>query len=282
LSDLSRKDLLAVLEVVRLINDDQLEAEVPRQALARLNEVVGCESLCYARTDLLAGHLLNAVHEPADTDLVGAPGFHAAFEQHPAFGAYRSGRVVMGTSTALTDLADPLSLRRLAVYVDYQQPHGINDQLMCIVHQGGRQGTVMSFNRERRGFSRRERAIVDLITPYLSQAVARQQRLATLRSAVHGATRHRIRISQAEPQLALLTVREREIVEHLVSGLTDREISRSMAISPRTVHKHLESIYRKLGIGNRTSLIALVHQTHHNSLQADSDAELGAAVRRVS
>jgi DNA-binding CsgD family transcriptional regulator len=278
LFDLSRKDLLAVLEVVHLINDDQYETEVPKQALARLNEVVGCESLCYARADLSAGRLLNAIHEPADTDLVGAPGFHAAFEQHPAFDAYHSGRVVMGTSTALTDLADPLSLRRLAIYVDYQQPHGINDQLMCIVHQGGRQGTVMSFNRERHGFSRRERAIVDLITPYLSQAVARQQHMATLRSAVHSANHHRIQISQAEPQLALLTAREREIVTHVVSGLTDRETSRNMAISPRTVHKHLESIYRKLAIGSRTSLIALLHQTHHNSLQANSDA----AVRRVS
>jgi DNA-binding CsgD family transcriptional regulator len=282
LYDLGRKDLWAALEVVRLINDDQHVAEVSRQALVRLNELVGSESLCYARADLSAGRLLSAIHEPAETDIIGAPGFHAAFEQHPAFDAYRSGRVVMGTSTALTDLADPPTLRRLAIYVDYQRPHGINDQLMCIIHQGGRQGTVMSFNRERRGFSRRERAIVDLVIPHLSQAVARQQRLAMLRSAVHSVSHHRVQISQAEPRLALLTAREHEIVKHVVSGLTDREISRSMAISSRTVHKHLESIYRKLGIGSRTSLIALVHQMHRNSFQADSDPEPGAAVRRVS
>jgi DNA-binding CsgD family transcriptional regulator len=48
-------------------------------------------------------------------------------------------------------------------------------------------------------------------------------------------------------------------VQHLVRGVTDQEIARSLAISPRTVHKHLESIYRKLGIGNRASLISLLH-----------------------
>jgi DNA-binding NarL/FixJ family response regulator len=75
-------------------------------------------------------------------------------------------------------------------------------------------------------------------------------------------------MDQAGPQLSQLTSREREIVEHLLGGLTDREIARSLAISPRTVHKHLESTYRKLNIGNRTSLIALTLQTdgRHSNL----------------
>jgi DNA-binding CsgD family transcriptional regulator len=46
----------------------------------------------------------------------------------------------------------------------------------------------------------------------------------------------------------------------VANGLTDREIARSLTISPRTVHKHLENVYRKLGAGNRTSLVAMLHQ----------------------
>lgn len=72
------------------------------------------------------------------------------------------------------------------------------------------------------------------------------------------------------PRLSLLTSRECEVVEHLVGGLTDREIAHSLKISPRTVHKHLESIYRKLNVGNRTSLIAMMHQKDHASLAVAS------------
>lgn len=76
------------------------------------------------------------------------------------------------------------------------------------------------------------------------------------------------RIEQARPQLSVLTPREREVVEHLVGGPTDHEIARRLGISQRAMHKHLERIYRKLGLSNRTSLIALVHQTIDPQLPA--------------
>jgi DNA-binding CsgD family transcriptional regulator len=58
----------------------------------------------------------------------------------------------------------------------------------------------------------------------------------------------------------VLTPRERQVVAQVESGSTDREIARSLQISPRTVHKHLEQIYRKLGLRSRVSLIVLMHQ----------------------
>ncbi|HET9254086.1 MAG TPA: LuxR C-terminal-related transcriptional regulator [Pseudonocardiaceae bacterium] len=94
----------------------------------------------------------------------------------------------------------------------------------------------------------------------------RRGRLASLSAAVRTLGRHADQIGQAGPRLSLLTSREREVVEHLVGGVTDREIARSLAISPRTVHKNLESAYRKLRIGNRTSLISLIHQNGHAAL----------------
>ena len=40
-------------------------------------------------------------------------------------------------------------------------------------------------------------------------------------------------------------------------GKTSWEISQILAMSPRTVNKHLEQIYRKLGVDNRTSAAAI-------------------------
>jgi DNA-binding NarL/FixJ family response regulator len=87
--------------------------------------------------------------------------------------------------------------------------------------------------------------------------------------------RHADQIDQAGPRLSSLTSREREVVEQLVGGVTDREIARTLLISTRTVHKHLESIYRKLGIGNRTSLMTLIHQTNE-VIQRTADHSVAA------
>ena len=53
-----------------------------------------------------------------------------------------------------------------------------------------------------------------------------------------------------------LTITEREILCLLPSGKTDQEIADSRFISPRTVSKHIESIYTKLGVRNRAEAVA--------------------------
>lgn len=52
----------------------------------------------------------------------------------------------------------------------------------------------------------------------------------------------------------LLTTREREVVERAAAGVSDNEIAAALQISPRTVHAHLRSAYRKLGISGRADL----------------------------
>jgi len=64
----------------------------------------------------------------------------------------------------------------------------------------------------------------------------------------------------ASSHWSVLTPRERQVAAHVTAGATDREIARSLAISPRTVHKHLQQIYRKLDLTNRTGLIVLLHK----------------------
>lgn len=49
----------------------------------------------------------------------------------------------------------------------------------------------------------------------------------------------------------LISAREHEVLRLLASGMTDREIATSLAISPRTVESHVSSLLRKLGVRNR-------------------------------
>jgi DNA-binding CsgD family transcriptional regulator len=51
-----------------------------------------------------------------------------------------------------------------------------------------------------------------------------------------------------------ITRREREIIEHLLAGKTDREIAELLYISPRTVETHLRNIYLKCDVTSRMQL----------------------------
>jgi DNA-binding NarL/FixJ family response regulator len=63
-----------------------------------------------------------------------------------------------------------------------------------------------------------------------------------------------------------LTTREGEVLAWLSKGKTNRDIAQILGLSPRTVDKHLEQIYAKLGVENRTAAAAIAtNATRKNS-----------------
>ncbi|MDO3381890.1 response regulator transcription factor [Gilvimarinus algae] len=54
-----------------------------------------------------------------------------------------------------------------------------------------------------------------------------------------------------------LTSREADVLLWIANGKTNREIGQILEMSPRTVNKHLEQIFKKLGVENRTSAAAM-------------------------
>ncbi len=54
-----------------------------------------------------------------------------------------------------------------------------------------------------------------------------------------------------------LTKRESQTLFYLVEGLTNKAIAQELNCQPDTIRKHLENLYRKLGVGDRTQAIAV-------------------------
>ena len=52
-----------------------------------------------------------------------------------------------------------------------------------------------------------------------------------------------------------ITDREQAVLGLMADGLIATAIARRLGISPRTVSKHIENIYRKLGTHDRTSAV---------------------------
>lgn len=54
-----------------------------------------------------------------------------------------------------------------------------------------------------------------------------------------------------------LSVREKDILQGIVSGLNYKEIAEKLFISPHTVRKHIANIYDKLHVSNKTAAIKI-------------------------
>jgi DNA-binding CsgD family transcriptional regulator len=67
-------------------------------------------------------------------------------------------------------------------------------------------------------------------------------------------------ILEEDVAVARLTRREREIIDHLAAGRSNLAIALTLSIAEGTVRKHLEHLYRKLGVTNRTEAVARFRQ----------------------
>jgi len=100
----------------------------------------------------------------------------------------------------------------------------------------------ISFSSKRRGgLSNRDVRVLEILTPHLVQLHRRAAR------------RGRAYTTPVE-----LTPREHEIISLVGSGMTNREVARALWLSPNTVRKHLENVFEKLGVNNRTAAAAQV------------------------
>ena len=59
----------------------------------------------------------------------------------------------------------------------------------------------------------------------------------------------------------LLTPREREVARTLAAGKSHKEAARILGVAPATIRNQTQAVYSKLGVDNRASLVALLHET---------------------
>ena len=84
-------------------------------------------------------------------------------------------------------------------------------------------------------FSERDRALLTLLRPHLHQAYLDAER-----------RRHPV------PRL---TPRHRDLLKLVAAGHTNTQIARRLGISVGTVGTHLENIYTRLNVSNRTAAV---------------------------
>ncbi|MEV7280955.1 response regulator transcription factor [Streptomyces sp. NPDC093111] len=106
-------------------------------------------------------------------------------------------------------------------------------------------------------------------TGYLLKDTPREELFAAVRAAAEGRTVlspavagrlvDRVR-TPAAPADERLSAREREVLELVAKGTSNREIAAELFISEATVKTHLTHIYAKLGAKDRAAAVAVAYQ----------------------
>ena len=73
--------------------------------------------------------------------------------------------------------------------------------------------------------------------------------------------------------IELLSVREREVIQYLSAGMTNKEIADALGLSRHTVKNYLFRIFDKVGVSSRTELLYLTMNSAQSRAEGSTDAE---------
>ncbi|EDY84287.1 Sigma-70, region 4 family [Verrucomicrobiia bacterium DG1235] len=69
--------------------------------------------------------------------------------------------------------------------------------------------------------------------------------------------------AQVSSDVDSLSNREREVLEFVAQGFTNKEIAAKLSVTPETVHWHLKNCYKKLHVRTRTEAAMKLRQSSH-------------------
>ncbi len=250
---LTRNDYAAALALLARLQPAAGEARTfAREAVLTLTGFVASELTTLSECDLVSGR----------RSVVGLPGVRLAardiecfdrhFFEHPLvrYHGFEGGRVTRRISDSLSRR----QFRRTALYADYYQPVGLEHTVAVPLWVDERRLVSVVLNRRGLDFSERDCERLEVLRPHLAFLYRQARR--------HDATPW---AAEAVPQgpapengyagRQALTPRENEVLHWLAHGKTDAQIAALLGLSPRTVQKHLEHIYIKLGVETRTAAV---------------------------
>jgi two-component system response regulator DesR len=92
---------------------------------------------------------------------------------------------------------------------------------------------------------------------FISKDSDAREVVAAVRTVSFGLTTFAPKSAQPEP---VLSEREREVLDLISAGSTNKEIAVALYLSPYTVKEHTSALYRKLGARNRAEAVQLAQR----------------------
>jgi DNA-binding CsgD family transcriptional regulator len=157
-----------------------------------------------------------------------------------------------GRAMRFSDLITREELHALDLYTQVYVKLGVEYQIAFTLPHEPERILGVALSRQDRDFSDEERDLLDQARPFLIQAYRNAIRYTTVLSqSNHGQAA--ATVPRLDRLVALgLTRRQAEILLQIATGASERDIAQRLSISQRTVEKHLERCYRRLGVNSRS------------------------------
>jgi len=159
---------------------------------------------------------------------------------------------------AVSDRVSMPAFHRLEYFQDVYRPFGTADYARVFLPAPNAMSRFFFFDQERWGLNQRERDLLGLLRPHLVLWRSRWS-------------------APASPAVCELTAREREVLQAVADGATNREVAGQLWISPHTVRTHLQHIFEKLDVRTRTEAAALLRHTGSPRAEPPTDAQFDRA-----
>jgi len=158
-----------------------------------------------------------------------------------------------GRAYRFSDVISQEELRELPLYRAVYGPMGVEHQMAFTLPASPDRVLAIALSRGDRDYSEDERDFANSARPFLIQAY--------LNALAHRAARSASVLAAAAPSgealcATGLTPREAEVVRLVALGRSNHHIAAELGISDRTVGKHLEHSFRKLGVRDRSTAAA--------------------------
>lgn len=251
---------LIALDVAAAAAECRTVGDVQSHLLPALAAGTGAEIAIYHQM-VLGGELEEyGIPWPDDDSLarVLAP-YPAVMHESPLIRhfALHPGPGVIGVS----DLMGRREWKENAVYRESHRHLGVEDHLALVFSLHDGHAHAVTLGRPGREFGRRERELLRLVRPHVRAAVRRSLEAPDAYRVVHTTRRHEVRwtvrsgAAVTAATAPALTAREREVLALVAAGLSNQQIGRRLELAPRTVDKHLENAFGKLGAHSRVEAV---------------------------
>jgi DNA-binding CsgD family transcriptional regulator len=215
-----------------------------------LKTFIGADLATLSDCDLVSGHRRVLGAPPTVLGQAAIAVFDRHFHTHPLVAFHAAHRD--GGAHRISDSWPRAAFERTPLYNEYYRPIGIRHAVAVPLYVDDRQLVSFVLNRAGRDFDDHEIAELDFVRGPLS-ALYRRLMCAQSEQAV-SAERTRAadrRVMVADP--VALTPREAEVMRWVAAGKSDAQIAEIVGANVRTVQKHLQHVYMKLGVESRTA-----------------------------
>jgi DNA-binding CsgD family transcriptional regulator len=158
-----------------------------------------------------------------------------------------------GRAYRFCDVTTREELEATRLYREVYAPLGIHYQVAISLPTERDRILAVVLHRDDREFTDEERDFLNRARPFLIQAY---------RNAIaYSETGRPSANAMMEALLAQgLTARQAEVVRHVALGGSNRDVAMRLGLSDRTVQKHLQLAFRKLGVSTRSAAAAIAWQ----------------------